>query len=532
MRNTIIHTILLIMPLLSSAQHQPGIDILHYKFAISLEDSVDRIEGNATILFKCLVPENEIMLDLTSEDTGKGMQVESVTVNRQTEKYVHQDNKLIIHFSNQVNPGDTAEINIRYAGIPANGLIISKNKYGNRTFFSDNWPDRAHHWIPCIDEPADKATVEFMISAPKHYNVISNGILVEESNLNNNRKFTHWKEDMVLATKIMVIGVADFDVQLSGTVQGIPVTSWVFPENREKGFYDYAQAAEILPYYIKTYGPYGYKKLANIQSKTMYGGVENAGAIFYAENSITGTRKSEALLAHEIAHQWFGDMATETKFAHLWLSEGFATYMTALYMQNKYGRDTLTYMLKRDRQRVVRFSKTYDHPVVDTTVTDYMKLLNANSYQKGGWVLHMLHRMLGDTVFYRSIRKYYATYAGRNASTENIRSIFESVSGKKLEPFFKQWLYTPGQPDVTVTWIFQPAKKRALVTVIQNQKDIFQFPLQVQVKKATGKDFITRLQITRQKEEFVIPVNQKPDSLILDPDTSLLFEGTASEGGR
>src|SRR6266700_2106852 len=179
----------------------------------------------------------------------------------------------------------------------------------------------------------------------------------------------------------MVIGAAGFAVQYSGTINGTPVYSWVYPENKEKGFYDYAQAVDILPFYIKHVGPYAYEKLANVQSKTIFGGMENAGAIFYSENTVTGTRVSESLLAHEIAHQWFGDMATETDWSHLWLSEGFATYMTILY-----------------------FEKKYEKPVVDSSVTNYMELLNANSYQKGGWILHMLRMEAGDSAFWKGIR--------------------------------------------------------------------------------------------------------------------------------
>ena len=165
----------------------------------------------------------------------------------------------------------------------------------------------------------------------------------------------------------MVIGVADFAVNLSGVVDNcIPVYSWVYPEDRDKGFYDFALTAEMLSYFIKNVGPYGYKKLANVQSKTMFGGLENANAIFYNENYVTGTRNYEETFAHEIAHQWFGNMATEKSFAHLWLSEGFATYMTILYFENKYGTDTAINMLKEDRSQVIAFSKESNKAIVDT----------------------------------------------------------------------------------------------------------------------------------------------------------------------
>jgi len=525
----------ILMVLLSSArvaiaQQLPDIDVLHYRFELSLEDSTDSIEGNATVRFKSLAPVNRITLNLTSPDAGKGMRVSAVKLNNQVINYQQMDNKLVMNLSKTLKVGDIAEINVLYAGIPTGGLIISKSKFGQRTFFGDNWPNRAQNWLPCVDEPRDKASVEFLVKAPEHYKVISNGILQEESHLANNRKLTYWKEDVVLPTKVMVIGVADFDVQLSGTVSGIPVSSWVYPENRKEGFYDYGVGPGILSYFIKTVGPYGYKKLAHVQSKTTYGGLENAGAIFYAERSVTGTRSSESTVAHETAHQWFGDMATETEFAHLWLSEGFATYMSALYMESRYGHDTLVSTLKKDRLRVINFYKSYQQPVVDTYATDYMKLLNANSYQKGAWVLHMLRIKLGNDMFYKSVRKYYATFAGKNANTDDLRKVVERVSGENLQSFFQQWLYTAGHPDLDVTWTYIPGKKTVQITVAQKQAHVFLFPLEVQWKStAAGKEVISRFNITKKKQVFTFSAGSKPVGMILDPNTNLLFEGSIHE---
>ena len=416
---------------------QTNIDVLHYKYRINLNDQNDTIYGSARISFKLLKSSDSIRIDLAGRtSSGKGMIVTDVLWDPFSSIMLHynqQKDKLNIQLQQRFNPGDTSFVTIFYKGIPADGLIISRTKYGHRGFFADNWPDRGHNWIPCHDDPADKATVEFIVTAPEHYQVVANGIQIEETSLENNFKLTHWKEDTPISTKVMVIGAADFAVNLAGVINGnIPVYSWVYPENKDKGFYDYAQANEILEYYISHVGPYGYKKLANVQSKTRFGGLENANTIFYSENSVTGTRKSEGLLAHEIAHQWFGNMATEKSFGHLWLSEGFATYFTILYFENKYGKDTAIKMLKKDMEQVIAYSKESNKAIVDTAETDYMKLLNANSYQKGGWVLHMLRSNLGDSVFWRSIRKYYATYSGSVADTRDLQKVFEEVSGKDL----------------------------------------------------------------------------------------------------
>ena len=201
--------------------------------------------------------------------------------------FTHENDKIKIKLPRKLLVDEKDTIAIEYKGIPSDGLIISKNKYGKRTFFADNWPNRAHNWIPCVDDPADKASVEFLVTAPSHYQVISNGVQIEETNLPGNKKLTHYKEDVPLPTKVMVIGAADFAVQHVGDIGCVPVSSWVYPENKEAGFFDYAIAKDILAWHINYIGSYAYKKLANVQSKTKFGGMENAGAIFYAEEKIT-----------------------------------------------------------------------------------------------------------------------------------------------------------------------------------------------------------------------------------------------------
>lgn len=514
---------------------KPGapIDVLHYEFGITLSDQNDIIVGDAKIRFRVLQAVSRISFDLVNLNAKeKGMKVLSVLQGDQTLNFQQDSAHLLLNFPEKLTAGEEKEVEIRYSGIPADGLIIANNKYKHRGFFADHWPDRAHNWLPCIDHPADKATVDFVITAPEHYQVVANGIQTEETSLGNGTKLTRYSESAPLPPKVMVIGVADFAVQLSGFVECTPVYAWVYPEDRQKGFYDYGQATEILPFYIKNIGPYGYGKLANVQSKTRFGGLENAGAIFYFENSVTGTRRSESLLAHEIAHQWFGDMATETDWPHLWLSEGFATYMTVLYMENSYGKDTATKMLMEDRKAAIAFSKRAKRPVVDKSVTDYMQLLNANSYQKGGWVLHMLRTQLGDSVFWRSIRTYYAKYAGKNASTEDLQKVFEEVSGTNLSDFFRQWLYTPGQPDLDVSWVYDETKKVTNITILQKQETLFQFPLELKVTGTNADDgVLTKSTIINKKTTVItIPMQAAPKSIELDPAVKLLYEGAVRKG--
>lgn len=508
---------------------QPGatIDVQHYGFSIALTDTSDLIKGKAAIDVLCIKDTKTITLDLISKNNaGKGMMVLQVNDNGKPLIYTHTNNLLIVQFEAPVKAGEHRNIEVIYEGVPENGLIITKNKYGHRVFFADNWPNRARHWLPCVDHPSDKAPLDFIVTAPDHYQVISNGVKTSDTVISDQQRRTHYTETTPLSTKIMVIGLANFAIQESGTVNNIPVSSWVYPEEKDKGFYDYALAVDILPYFIKNVGPYAFKKLANVESTTMFGGMENASAIFYSdESSISGERKSESLLAHEIAHQWFGDMATEADWSHLWLSEGFATYMSILYFEHKYGNDTARQMLTKNRQQVIDFARKRQRPVVDSSVTNYMELLNANSYQKGGWVLHMLRRQLGDSIFWKGIKTYYNRFAGKNAITGDLCKVMEEVSAKNLKPFFMQWLFTAGHPRLNVTWKYNAVKKVVDLTVIQQQETLFQFPLEIQLNGS----FTKKIDITNRETKVAISFTKKPATVTIDPQVNLLFEGRINE---
>lgn len=521
---------ILIGPGIRAQQDKALLDVQRYTFDIEINDKNDSVRGVATVSYKLLRNTDNIILDLVSRRAdGKGMIVSSVTGNNRALTYAHTGDRLRINLPALGRVNDEQTVQIQYNGIPADGLIIAKNKYNRRTFFADHWPNRAHHWLPCIDHPADKAAVEFIVTAPIHYQVISNGVMKEETNLDALRKLTHYQETVPVPMKVAVIGVADFAMHYEGDINNIPVYSWVYPEDRVKGFHDYGQAVEIFPFFIRNVGPYAYKKLANVQSKTIFGGMENASAIFYSENSVTGKRSAEALIAHEIAHQWFGNMATEADWSHIWLSEGFATYMATLYMQSKYGEDTARKMRIEDRMQVIAFSKQKIGPVVDSSTINYLDLLNANSYQKGGWVLHMLRKDLGDTLFWNGVRNYYATYAGKNATTDDFRKSMEKTSGKDLKKFFQQWLHTPGHPILDIQWKFNPGSKLLTVSISQAQAQTFEFPVLINISVAGEKSILRFANVKDKLTTMSIPLSGKPSKIDFDPDVNLLYEGSTRE---
>jgi aminopeptidase N len=253
--------------------------------------------------------------------------------------------------------------------------------------------------------------------------------------------------------------------------------------------------------------------------------MENASAIFYYEESAEGNKSIEDIIAHEIAHQWFGDMVSEKNFAHLWLSEGFATYFEDMYLGAKYGTESMNEKLIDDRRKVINFVKHSNRPVIDS-LSPLMTLLNANSYQKGAWVLHMLRRDMGDSLFHIFIQTYYERYKGKNADTDDLEKVAEEVSHKNLEQFFRQWLYTPGIPQLNIQWRYNEKEKTVSLTISQVQKQtLFEFSLDLAIETRTTKEKITTLKVAKRTETFSFGVADPEIKFTLDPNISLLYEG-------
>jgi aminopeptidase N len=258
-----------------------------------------------------------------------------------------------------------------------------------------------------------------------------------------------------------------------------------------------------------------------VQSRTIFGGLENAGCIFYSENSVTGKGKAEGLIAHEIAHQWFGNSVTESDWHHIWLSEGFATYLASVYIDKQYGRQRFTEQMKTDRDRVIGFYLRSPRPVIDTAITNLMRLLNANSYQKGAWVLHMLRQELGDKIFWDGMRSFYGKFRNKNALTSDFEKVMEEASGKDLSGFFYQWLYVAGQPDLKITNTPSERKGTMEITIEQKQEYLFRFPLELLITSQQGS-YREKVEVSNRITKLTVSTGLIKE-IIPDPDVNLLF---------
>ncbi len=514
------------------------VDVVHYRFALELQDLTDRILGTADIDLRFVAAgDTSLRFDLTNLDalSGRGMTVSAVSANGAALAFAHRDNALTITLPRRFEPGEHLRLQISYSGEPASGLKIANNKHGDRTFFSDNWPDKARNWLPTVDHPYDKASSEMIISAPAHYQVVSNGLLVEETDLPGGRRRSHWRQSVPIAPWLYVLGVARFAVQHVDTFHGKAIQTWVYPQDRDAGFYDFAvPTRDALEFYSDKVGPFSYEKLANVQSNSVSGGMEAASAIFYSEGSVTGDRSARwrNVVIHEIAHQWFGNAVTESDWDDVWLSEGFATYFTLLYIEHAYGRDEFLSGLADSRRRVIEFdSQRPDYRVVHDNLSDMSQVTTGQIYQKGAWILHMLRGVVGDEAFWTGIRSYYRSHQDGHATTADFRGEMERASGRDLRVFFDQWLTRGGLVRLNGDWNYRADTGSLAIRLTQRDRArTFAMPLQVGVYTAgSTTPTITTVQISGVSHEFQIAVGQRPDRVVLDPNHLVLMESALVE---
>lgn len=511
----------------------PNIDIQHYSFEFTLSDSTDSILGKTTVtvLFK---KDNvdKIRLELVNKSNslnGKGMEIDSIYSGEKKLNFIHENDELFINFTEPTTAGSITQFTIHYHGIPANGLNIGPTKYGNRSFFSNNWPNRAKHWLPVVNHPYEKATCEFKITAPSHYQVISNGTLLEKTNLEESMNFTHWKQSVPISSWLYVLGVAEFAVEYVGEFQGKSIQSWVYPQDRIAGFYDFAEPTEhSLRFFSDYIGPFEYEKLANIQSPSVGGGMEAASAVFYSENLITGNDdpRLNSVIVHEVAHHWFGNSVTQSSWDDVWLSEGFASYFTKLYKEYAEGRDHFVIDLKNSRNRILDFySENPDYKIIDDRSPETESVTSMATYQKGAWVLHMLRNLVGDHDFKKGIQSYYMRYRNANTTTSEFRFEMENASDKNLKMFFDQWLYQGGNPELEGSWIYDKNKQMVTVEINQVQDQNYQFdvPMEIAIhlNGQMSPEFKT-FRINQRHVEFTFQVEEEPKKIVLDPNTKLL----------
>ena len=361
--------------------------MLDYELTVELPDSGASIRGTATLRMQRTARSDSLVLDLLD------LSVSRAAVDGKSVRFWPVNGGVAIALPKGTN--GQFQVTVDYGGTVVDGLIARQDSAGRWTYFGDNWPNRARHWIPSIDHPSDKATVTWRVIASPTQTVVANGKLISTRDVRGHdglpKKEWTWREGRRIPVYLMVIAAAplvaydlgDTDCGLAELQRCVPQTVYAAPERESFSPGPFARAGEMVQLFSRLVGPFPYEKLSHLQSSTRFGGMENASAIFYADRPFRTGTMGDGVVAHETAHQWFGDAVTEREWPHLWLSEGFATYFAALWARAARGDSAFREEMSNIRQRVLEDEQAVPkRPVIDTIETDLLSLLNRNSYER------------------------------------------------------------------------------------------------------------------------------------------------------
>ncbi|MGH9945425.1 MAG: M1 family metallopeptidase, partial [Pyrinomonadaceae bacterium] len=506
---------------------------VHYEVSLTFNQElseVARAEARVTVL---ALKETLGVIDF---DFGE-MPVDSVSVGGMPAPFEQKDGRLNVTLAQPPRPNERLLVTVIYHGQPADGLKLTNDKDGRPSATGDNWPDRLHHWVPSLDHPSAKATVTFNVNAPAQYTVVSNGRLAaQRANPDNMRTWT-WTEAKPIPPYCMIVAVGQFAVVTPNTTARsriAPLTYYVPPSERAFARRGFGAAPPALTYLTRTVGPFPYEKLAHIVGATRFGGMENAGAIVY-NSALFDPRADEPVypgfyirrglvevVAHETAHQWFGDSVTPATWSDVWLSEGFATYFAGLFVENYVSDSAFRDFMHRAADKYFQYEQTRRAPIYDPDTEDLSKILNANTYQKGAWVLHMLRRQLGDRVFFQGVRAFYLKHQHATATTEDLRLALERASGKPLRDFFQRWVYESGHPQYQLTWTWEAGAARragtlALTLTQAQEAGLFLTPVPIEIVMPGSTPRRHTLRPAGRQTTLRVPLPGRPAEVRIDP---------------
>ncbi len=528
-------------------------DVRHLKLDLRFDWEREQARGTATITLAPLVAN----LHAVELDAGNMTFAGVRLANRTTLKYEAdaKAEKLRVELDRAYQPGEELTIAVAYhtngpvkelgSGNYARGLVFNQTRSGGagggRQIYSQGESEFNHLWFPCYDHPNDFASSELIATVERPYTVISNGRLAEVLDNPDGTRSFHWRMDEPHASYLTSIVVGEY-AAVEGDYDGIPVTTYVYPQELAEGKLTTARLPDMVRFFSEKTGVrYPYAKYAQTMVRNFPGGMENVSATTMTDNLIHDRRAeldqtSDALEAHELAHQWFGDYVTCREWSDVWLNESFATYFQALWDEHALGRDEFLYADVRGNQD--EYLKAWSHglrrPVVTKNYRDPEAVFDAYAYPRGGAVLHMLRAVLGEENWWRAIHHYLTKYARQPVETAQLRVAIEEATGQSLDWFFDEWVYKMGHPVFRVAQSYDPAKRALTLNVRQEQQvdpnnaypqTVF-FRASVEIEIGTANETrVERVQLAPVAEQnFTFTVEDAPLLVNFDYGRTLIKE--------
>ena len=510
-------------------------DTQHIKLVLNFNEQEKSLTGSTTLT---IVPlENNFNRCVFH---AKEMDITAIHLNNsQPLKFLADSEVVLITFPKTYTTQDTLNIAIYYYTVPIKGIYFNtpteKNPQIPYQIFSHSEPIDARYWFPCYDTPEDKLTSEVVATVKNRYFLLSNGSLLNvHENIDNHTKTFHWFQDKPHVTYLISVVAGEYE-QVSAKYKNIPLQYYVYKNRIKQAPNSFSLTPKMLDVFSQKFDyPYPWNKYAQIiVSNYKSRGMEHTSATTLVDNIIHDKRahldiSNNNLIAHELAHQWFGNLVTCKDWPHLWLNEGFATYAEVIFTDANDGAEAAQYNVILQQQFYLEMAALeFQQPVVYENYIHPEEMFNHLSYQKASLVLHMLRDIIGDELFFKSLANYLNKFAFKSIETIDFINVVHETTGKDLNWFFNQWLYEEGHPEFVVNYEWLPDSNLVILEVKQVQQDslssatIFQIPVEIEIVTKNKKLLETKM-IRFPKETFYFQVDSKPLMIRFDKNNIIL----------
>ena len=512
------------------------IDILHLAIDVTPDFKQRSIEAETTIRFKPIAkPLSELRLDAVDLSVSKVGSSDTIS------GWHASDKEVVVAFDPPVAVDKEATVNIRYSATPKKGLYFRTPEMGYKAEDTHIWtqgePIEARHWYPSFDAPNEKFTSEVTCRVPAGMVVLSNGKMIsEEKDSGTGLTGVRWLQDKPHVNYLIALCAGKFK-KIEDKYKDIPLAFYTPASQIEHAMNSFKDTKDMMAFFEKEIGvPYPWAKYYQVCVDDFgWGGMENTSLTILNDSTLHPAesepiRSSQGLIAHELAHQWFGDLVTCKDWAHLWLNEGFATYYDALYEGHKNGPDAMRYSMYQSAKGIIA-QPNQTNAIVRRDWREPEEQFSYLAYPKGSWVLHMLRSQLGEDLFRQCVKTYLERFQYGVVETEDLNRVIEELSGRSFDRFFDQWVYHAAYPDMAVSYGWDEKNKTAKVTLTQNQKlsdDVllFDFPLTIRFKAKGGKITDRKITVKEKSEDFYFPLPEAPEIVRLDPELTVLAKFT------
>jgi aminopeptidase N len=517
-------------------------DLQHSKIVLRFDLDEKKVLGDVTHTLA-------ILRDNTSKVVfdSVGLHVQSVTVNKSPAKFETTAAKIIVPLPVTARSGEKFEIEIRYDGKPSKGLyfILPDNNYPDRPrqIWTQGESEDTRYYLPTYDYPNDRLTTETIVTVPDSFLTVANGKLVGVTNDGNGMKTWTWKESVPSSTYLITVVAGEFD-EVKQSLHGLPVTYYAPKGRGDRLSVNYGRTPAMIDLFTKKMGvEYPWEKYAQAMvDDFVAGGMENSSATTNTSSSLRHSKlvpefpsNEDPLISHELAHQWFGDLITCKDWGNVWLNEGFATFFESVWAESYYPKEQADFDRWNANREWFQQASLYTKPLVRFDFDDSSEF-DDNSYNKGGWVLHMLRHQIGEDAFWRGLRHYLEVNRGKNVVTADLIRALEDANHLSVDRFFNQWVYGAGAPKFDLSYTFDDAKRQVALTVKQTQKvdghvGIFHVPVEVEITTPSGAKAYT-ITVSKDVETFPLVSDSAPLMVLFDKGGHVLKSAEFHKGKK